>query len=100
MKSGLESKSGISNYLQAREYRRAVRDAYRYVKVILICDSFSISHHSHHSSYQEEQRDRQSQAMQTLISHGEPVRHRHLVGSTCRDSRIPKPDSSWVRKFG
>ena len=33
IKLGLESKSGLSKYLQARQYRAAVRDAYRFTKV-------------------------------------------------------------------
>ncbi|KAI9509442.1 hypothetical protein F5148DRAFT_753623 [Russula earlei] len=32
MREGLESKSGVSKLLHAREYRRAARDAYRYAK--------------------------------------------------------------------
>jgi hypothetical protein len=35
IKLGLESKSGLSKFLQARQYRAAVRDAYRFTKVAI-----------------------------------------------------------------
>lgn len=38
MKVGLDSKSGISKFLHAREYRKAARDAYRFAKVTFACD--------------------------------------------------------------
>ena len=36
IKAGLESKSGLSKYLQAREYRKFAKEALRFVKVTTI----------------------------------------------------------------
>jgi hypothetical protein len=33
IKAGLESKSGLSKFLQAREYRKSAKEALRFVKV-------------------------------------------------------------------
>lgn len=35
IKAGLESKSGLSKFLQAREYRKSAKEALRFVKVTL-----------------------------------------------------------------
>ena len=55
MKDGLDSKSGISKFLHAREYRRAARDAYRYAKVAFAFDLlYRMSYYCHRSMYQTE----------------------------------------------
>ena len=55
MKDGLDSKSGISKFLHAREYRRAARDAYRFAKVAFAFDLlYRMSYYRHRSMYQTE----------------------------------------------
>ena len=55
MKEGLETKSGISKFKHAREYRRASRDAYRYAKVAFAHElSCLISYYFHHSLHRTE----------------------------------------------
>ena len=55
MKEGLDSKSSISKFKHAWEYRRASRDAYRYAKVAFARDlSYRISYYFHHSLHRTE----------------------------------------------
>jgi hypothetical protein len=35
IKAGLETKSGLSKFLQAREYRKSAKEALRFIKVTL-----------------------------------------------------------------
>jgi hypothetical protein len=54
-KDGLDSKSGISKFRQAREYRRAAKNAYRFAKVAFAFDiSYRVSHYRHRRVYQKE----------------------------------------------
>lgn len=54
-KVGLDTKSGISKFKQAREYRRASKDAYRHAKVAFSCDlSYCISHYFLHRKHRTE----------------------------------------------
>ncbi len=88
MKVGLDSKSGISKFLHAREYRRAARDAYRFAKVAFAFDLlYRMSYYRHRSMYQTE-----AEMMPFSLNH---LTHWCLlmVGFTFAFSRILQPDS-------
>ena len=49
MKVGLNAKSGIRKFLQAREYRKVAKEVYRQAKVAFACDlSYHISYYFLH----------------------------------------------------
>ena len=83
MKEGLDSKSGISKFKHAREYRRASRDAYRYAKVTFARDfSYRISYYFYHSLHRTEPGTKLSFTASQVYHWAPPLRSRiHEINS-------------------
>ncbi|KAI0294516.1 hypothetical protein BC826DRAFT_1137173 [Russula brevipes] len=54
MKVGLDSKTGFTRLIHAREYRKAAKGAYRYVEVVFPCGLSYPIPHSYRSAYRAE----------------------------------------------
>jgi hypothetical protein len=94
IKDALGSKSGISRFLHAGEYRRATKDAYWWAKVALVSHpSYRISHYHHRRLNQ-----RELETTPAFLTHCQWVHHWHqpVVGFTFVFPVYPNLTPHWL----